>query len=245
MIENKKELLKQEIKNAFQDIEFIDWNHTYLYKPTQKFLISVSKKYKAFEVPFDPSIAKWSARAKGITEEEMLFEWKEKGRISAERGTRIHKFAENWYINNSLEPSDDAEKGVIEFFQDHPNYIIIDQEVILFNKEYSYAGTMDLLIYDVDNDEFIILDWKTNSDIHKNYKKKTLLKPFETYLQTPLNLYKIQLNLYDMCMEEKGFDISKRIIIWLEKDNTTNKNYQLFEVEDLKPILKKHYANNS
>lgn len=248
MINDKEELLqniKNDIKTAFQDIEFIEYNHTYLHKPTTKFLTSVSKKYKAFETPFDLSIAKWSARAKGVTEEEILFEWKEKGRISAERGTRIHKFAEDYYIDNSLQPSDDAERGVIEFFKDHPNYVIIDQEVILFNKEFNYAGTMDLLIFDLDSEDFILLDWKTNADLHKNFKKQKLLKPFEHYLQTPLNLYKIQLNLYDMCMEEKGFDISKRIIIWLSKDGMTNKNYQLFEVEDLKPILKDYYANNS
>lgn len=248
MIKDKEELLnntKQEIKEAFQDIEFIDWNHTYLHKPTQKYLPSVSKKYKQFETPFDPSIARFIAPKMGLTEAELLDQWKEKGKLSAERGTRIHKFAEDYYINNSLQPNCKAEEGVIEFFKDHPNYIIIDQEVILFNNFYNYAGTMDLLIYDIDTEGFLILDWKSNDDLFKNYKKKTLLEPFTDYLQNPLNLYKIQLNLYDMCLEEKGFDIDKRIIIWLKECEITNKKYQLFEVEDLKPRLKEYYGSNS
>ena len=216
MINDKEELLnstKQEIKEAFQDIEFLSWNHTYLHKPSQKYLPSVSKKYKEFEIPFDPSIARFIAPKTGLTEAELLDQWKEKGKLSAERGTRIHKFAEDYYINNSLQPNCKAEEGVVEFFKDHPNYVIIDQEVILFNNFYNYAGTMDLLIYDIDTEGFLILDWKSNDDLFKNYKKKMLLEPFTDYLQNPLNLYKIQLNLYDMCLEEKGFDIDKRIIM--------------------------------
>lgn len=248
MINDKEELLqniKDNIKTAFQDIEFIEYGHSYLHKPTTKFLTSVSKKYKEFETPFDSSIARFIAPKMGLTEGQLIDQWKEKGRISAERGTRIHKFAEDYYIDNSLQPSCDAERGVIEFFKDHPNYVMIAQEIILYNKEYNYAGTADLLMFDLDTEDFILLDFKSNEDLFKNFKKKMLLKPFTHLLQTPLNLYKIQLNLYDMCMEEKGFDISKRIIIWLSKDGMTNKNYQLFEVEDLKPILKEHYANNS
>ena len=140
MINDKEELLnntKQEIKEAFQDIEFLSWNHTYLHKPSQKYLPSVSKKYKEFEVPFDSSIARFIAPKMGLSEAELLDQWKEKGKLSAERGTRIHKFSEDWYINNSLEPLCDGEKGVIEFFKDHPNYIVIDQELILFNKLYT------------------------------------------------------------------------------------------------------------
>jgi hypothetical protein len=166
MINDKEELLnntKQEIKKAFQDIEFLSWNHTYLHKPTQKYLPSVSKKYKEFEVPFDPSIARFIAPKMGLSEGELLDQWKEKGKLSAERGTRIHKFSEDWYINNSLEPSCDGEKGVIEFFKDHPNYIVIDQEIILFNKLYNYAGTMDLLIYDLDTEKVIQKETDSNS----------------------------------------------------------------------------------
>lgn len=247
MIKDKEELLttiKESIKVAFKDIEFIECNHIYLHKPTNKYLPSVSKKYKQFEIPFDSSIARFIAPKMGLTESELMYQWKEKGRISAERGTRIHKFAENWYLDNTLKPSCEAEEGVIEFFKDHPNYIVISQELIVFHKLYMFAGTMDLLLFDIDTEEFIIADWKSNEDLHKNYKKKTLLTPFDDYLDTPLNKYKIQLNLYDMCLKDE-FPIDKRIIIWLEKDILSNKKYQLFEVEDLKSKLKEYYDTNS
>ena len=48
-----------------------------------------------------------------------------------------------------------------------------------------------------------------------------------------------------MCLEEKGFTIDRRIIIWLKECGVTNKKYQLFEVEDLKPRLKEYYGSNS
>lgn len=248
MITDKEVLInniKADITKAFADVEFIDWNHTYLHKPTNTYLPSVSKKYKQFEVPFDSSIARFVAPKMGLTESELLQQWKEKGILSAERGTRIHKFAEDWVNNNALEPSDDAEKGIIQFFKDHPNYVVITQELIMFHKLYMYSGTMDLLLYDTETEDFILADWKTNEDLHKNFKKQKLLEPFTDMLQCPLNLYKIQLSLYDMCLESIEFPIEKRIIIWLEKDGSTDKLYQLFEAEDLKPKLKEYYGNNS
>lgn len=248
MITDKKELIdnvKNNLNTLFQDVQFTEYNHTYLHKPSEKYLVSVSKKYKEFEIPFDPKIAKFIAPKMGISEEQLLWQWREKGRLSAERGTRIHKFAEEWIKDNTLQPSDEAEQGVIQFFMEHPNYVVVSQELIMFHKLYMYAGTMDLLLYDTVTEEFIVADWKTNEDLHKNFKKQKLLEPFTDMLQCPLSLYKIQLNLYDMCFESIDFPIERRIIIWLQKDSSTNKLYQLFEAEDLKSKIKEYYGKNS
>lgn len=238
-------IIKESLNSIFNDIKFIESNHTYLYRPEGILFPSVSSKYKKFEVPFDTSIAKFVAKAKGITEQEVLKEWKEKGDKSAKFGTETHKFAEYYGNGKKIEPINDSELGVIEFFNDHPNYIVVNQELVVFNKQYRYAGTMDLLLYDMEKKIFILADWKTNEDLHKNHKGKLLLSPFEDILDTPLNKYKIQLNLYDMCLEEKDFPISERLIIWLNKDEENNKKYKLYKVEDLKPQLKEYYGNNS
>lgn len=246
--EERKILLKiigENLNNVFNDIKFIEDNHTYLYKPKNILFPSVSSKYKKFEIPFDESIAKFVAKSRGITEQEVLKEWKDNGNKSAIFGTETHKFAEYYGNGKKIEPINDSELGVIEFFNDHPNYIVIAQELVVFNKYYKYAGTIDLILYDIERNIFILADWKTNKDLHKNYKNKLLLEPFQNILDTPLNKYKIQLNLYDMCLEEKGFPISERLIIWLNKDEENNKKYRLYIAEDLKPQLKEYYGNNS
>lgn len=239
------ETIKESLEILFKDIQFIEYNHTYLYKPEDVLFPSVSSRYKRFEVPFDPSIARFVAKSRGITEQEVLKEWKDKGDQAAKFGTETHKFAEYYGNGKKIEPINDSEIGVIEFFNDHPDYIVVAQELVIFNKKLRYAGTMDLLLYDRKRKIFILADWKTNEDLHKNHKGKVLLYPFENILDTPLNKYKIQLNLYDMCLEEKDFIIEERLIIWLTKDKENNKNYKLYTAEDLKPQLKEYYGNNS
>ena len=101
------------------------------------------------------------------------------------------------------------------------------------------------ILYDIENNKFIIVDWKTNNDIYKNHKKQKLLEPFTDMLQCPANLYKIQLNLYDMCFEDVEFPIEGRLIVWLKKNEETEKYYQIIEAEDLKPKLKEYYVSNS
>jgi len=242
LIEETKKILKQ----LFSNIHFSEEKRKNIQTSSGEILHSVSSKYKKFEVPFDPSIAKFIAPKMGLSEQELLAQWKAKGDKAAEEGKSIHKFSEDYILlEQKIEPSNDKEKGIVEFFKDHLQYIVIAQELTIYHVGLKYMGILDLLVYDIENEEFIIIDWKTNEDLFKNYKKKTLLEPFTDYLQCPLNLYKIQLNLYDMCFEEAGFPIEKRLVVWLSKDGITNKNYRLFEVEDLKLKLKNYYANNS
>ena len=152
--------LKKDLIKAFNNIEFIENNHTYLYKPEKIFLPSVSSKYKKFEIPFDSSIAKFVAKSKKITEQEVLKEWKEKANNSAKFGTETHKFAEYYGNGKKIEPINDSELGVVEFFNDHPNYIVVAQELVVYHKYYRYAGTMDLILYDKEKKIFILADWK-------------------------------------------------------------------------------------
>ena len=93
--------------------------------------------------------------------------------------------------------------------------------------------------FDTKTQSYIIADYKTNKDLLKNYKGKTMIGPFSHLLDNPLNHYVIQLSYYQLLLEQVGVKVSKRVIIWLGLDG----NYQLFNTEDVTDILKQQLNN--
>ena len=63
----------------------------------------------------------------------------------------------------------------------------------------------------------------TNKDLYKNFKGKTLLSPFNELLDMPLNLYKLQLSLYQSCINKVGLKVVARRILWLKPDGSYDK----------------------
>jgi len=104
----------------------------------------------------------------------------------------------------------------------------------MYHFKHLFAGTADIILFDTKTQTYIIADYKTNKDLLKNYKGKTMLGPFSHLLDNPLNHYAIQLSYYQLLLEQVGVKVSKRIIIWLGLDG----NYQLFNTEDVTDILK-------
>jgi hypothetical protein len=224
--------LKKEILDFFKDLEFDATKHEY--KVNGKSISSVSHFYKKFSEPFDADkMATFVARKRGISKEEVLAEWASKRDMAAEKGTRVHLFGE-LYKKDSV-PSDGLEEAIVKYWKDMPRHIKpVVSELRMFSEWYGIAGTLDTLLYDRKDKSFIIDDYKSNIDLHKNYKGKKLLFPFNNMLDTPLNRYKIQLNLYKMLFEQCGYKVSKKRIIWIKPDST----YEVFEVEDLTDRLK-------
>ena len=75
----------------------------------------------------------------------------------------------------------------------------------------------------------------TNKDLYKNYNKK-MLAPFNKLIDCPINKYKIQLALYQMALQEEGFDIKERWIIWIKADS-----YEIIPVADYSKKLIKYF----
>ncbi|MCJ8334908.1 MAG: hypothetical protein MJH10_11755 [Epibacterium sp.] len=221
----------------FKDLKIDKASHTYTLNG--KVLPSVSSKLGDFYKPFNPVVAKYVARRDGKTEAQVLKEWKTGNTIAINKGHRVHDFAENW-ANGKLDyPRDDQEMGVIQWWLDKPDsWDLVQAELMAYSKTYSYAGTMDLLFLNRETGKYVIADWKTNKDLFKNYKKQKLLPPFQTWLDNPLNKYKIQLNYYQLCLEELGFEIERRVVVWLHPKK--GKLYQEFEVTDLTKRLKRY-----
>lgn len=229
---------KTYIENFFTGLTFNEELHKYFING--KLLEgSVSKIVERFHLQFEKEkISYFIAKSKGITQEEVLKEWEENNKKSIIKGNKIHKFCENYFYNKSTIPETLYDKYAVMLFHEIPNHIIpIAPEIKMYHKEYLFPGTMDLLLYNTKKDKYIIVDYKSNEDLYKNYRGQKLLEPFNNYLDTPLNKYKIQLSLYQILIEQiPDIKVENRAIFWIPER-------EIIFIEDFTDILKNYLKN--
>jgi hypothetical protein len=232
--------LLSKIKEPFNSLEFEEAKHKY-YVKGEPLKTSVSGLISNFYEHFDAQqVAPFSAKKAGISTEEMLAQWAQINQESRDRGHRVHNFGEIYQFNRNLRPSCPQEEAIVKFWQDVPEHILpVAAELRMYHFQHLFAGTADIILFDTKTQSYIIADYKTNKDLFKNYQGKTMLAPFETFLDHPLNHYVIQLSYYQLLLEQVGVKVSKRVIIWLGLDG----NYQLFNTEDVTDILKQTLKN--
>ena len=184
----------------------------------------------------------------GMTPEEIEKSWKENSARACEHGSERHEFGEScyWYMTRQYDKilpafkdrlTEDGgfkaiypkEEATVKFWEDLPVcFVPIAVENITYNKKLNYSGTFDMLFYydaELDGKDpkysgFVIFDYKTNKDLYKNYKGETLLPPFEELLDQSFNVYKLQLSLYEMNLNQLDFNVIARRLIWLLPDGT-------------------------
>ena len=113
-------------------------------------------------------------------------------------------------------------------------------EVIVFSKELGIAGTIDVLVYNSEQDMYHLVDWKTNKRIDKNSfrKKKGILESSKHLDDCNFNHYSLQLTFYRYILERYyGLEIGSQTLFHLKEDN-----YEIFNVdyksEDLISMLR-------
>jgi hypothetical protein len=225
----------QKITEPFKELSFEEQRHKYFVKGNA-INKSVSSLIGEFYEHFDAKqVAPYSAIKMGLTTEEVLAHWATINQESRDRGHRVHNFGEVYQFNRNLRPSCPQEEAIVKFWQEVPEHILpVAAELRMYHFKHLFAGTADIILFDTKTQTYIIADYKTNKDLLKNYKGKSMLEPFSHFLDNPLNHYVIQLSYYQLLLEQVGVKVSKRIIIWLGLDG----NYQLFNTEDVTPILK-------
>lgn len=195
-----------------------------------------------------------SYRYFGMSKEEILAEWAEKSGHACEFGTEVHAFGESMFYfmtgdhggilpecSNKFKgmtpcPTNKQEEAVLKFWNDLPyNFVPVLAETKVFNRNGTrYCGTFDLLIYYVDEERpeksgLVIFDYKTNEDLYKNYRGQTLLWPFQDMLDQNVSYYTLQLGLYQIPLENLGYKVIARRLIWVRPDGT----YENVRIKDI------------
>lgn len=224
------EELKNKLNNYFEKLVFDEESHTYTINGNK--LKSVSNFIKDYVEPFDSyAIAPFIAKKRSITVEEVLQEWKDISDKACEIGTITHLFGENFVEDRTLQPNSKLEEAIVKFWTDLPeHYIPVCLELKMFDVKKSLAGTADILLYNTKTDKYVIADYKTNTDLFKNYKEKKLLYPFNNLLDSPFGKYTIQLSTYQLLVQQiEGVEVEDRWLLWLKPDGT----YQKYNTQDI------------
>ena len=258
--------VKQKLK-VFDKYKFFENGHYYTYKDKQVG-VSVTKYISQFENEFDSdTLSQKVADKNGISQFEVLNEWKRKGEYSCLKGTAIHEWLQDNYADREykfdlsqleeypeyykIEDIEHLKQMAIDFINDYKNrYILIGDEILCGIPDFDIASAIDLLFYDTVNNEVVLADIKTNTDL-KGWKNtpsyvKKMLQPLEDIKDITFEHYKIQLSIYRYFLEEYAhIPISDNMfIVYLSEKE---KSYNIIQIPYLKneveKILKLRRAN--
>jgi hypothetical protein len=204
-----------------------------------------------------------------MTPEQILEEWKKISNEACTTGTFRHEFGESafYYMTGQYDKIlddykdrltedggfvayDPKEEAVVRFYEDIPRSIVpILAETKVYDEELGYSGTFDILFYydaeldgkSADRSGLVVMDWKTNKDLYKNFRGKTLLYPFNELLDMPLSIYKLQLSLYQSCLEKIGMKVIARRILWLKPEGV----YEKISLEEYVNTLREELKNKN
>ena len=250
----KQEYLKI-LTGAFKDFKFFESDHHYEYKE-QQVGISVTKLIETYTNEFNSeTIAEKVAAKEGKSTQEILNEWKAKNEWSCLKGQKSHEFAQNLWKGELYQPSIknavEWQKKALESIQTQAKQFYNDfcdklehiaDEFIIGSEEYDIASAIDHLFVNRMTQELVLVDYKTNTDIHKNEKyAKNMKVPLHNLKDTTLNHYAIQLSIYKYLVEKyTGLQVSEMFIVWFSEQNKT---YEIINVPYLKTEIKKILEN--
>lgn len=222
-------------------------------------LRSVSSIVESY-APFDAmAAAKHVSRNRrspmyGKTPGEIVSIWRAKGDEACAAGSAVHAFAEACFTVATGHPEDIAAELQGRFMAgrglradnakeaaaarwwadlDTSRYMPVARETMLANPAYNYAGTLDLLLFDMQEKHYVLKDYKTNADIYRWYGK-WLRPPLTPIKDNDVGKYTLQQNLYKIQLDNIGVDVGAMDLIWLKDDGS----YEEVHIKDYSRLVR-------
>lgn len=255
----KEECLK-ELNKAFGDFKFFEKDHHYEYKG-ERIGMSVTRLIEEYTQEFDSqAIAERVALKENKTIQEVLNEWKQKNEWACKKGSICHEYAQSCW-NKEIQMIDkqlytQPQKQTLlwifnqtdNFYNDYKNRLEhLADEYVIGSEEYNIASAIDHLFINKITGGLVLVDYKTNSDIHKNERyAKNMKVPLSHLKDTTLNHYAIQLSIYKYIVEKyTDLKFEEMFIVWFSENI---ENYQIIEVpyleKEVKEILENRRVKN-
>lgn len=184
--------------------------------------------------------------------------WEYKNKFACEKGHFGHLYAQSLWNNedineimneidkftNGLEsPLDKILDQADNFYHDYKDRLEhLADEFVVGSEEYNIASAIDHLFINKLTGELVLVDYKTNSDIHKSEKyAKNMKVPLQHMKDFTLNHYYIQLSIYKYLLEKyTDLEVSEMFIVYFSENI---KNYEIIEIPYLKEEVIKILEN--
>lgn len=250
--------IKNKILDTFKDYEFIDETHTYYYKG-EKVSISTTGLIHQYSNEFD----KWEmsanvARKRGISQLEVLEEWRIENLHSTIKGSMIHEFAQSlWEGKDYIFKYDDIPDEInirrlqeellvmsnqaVNFYKDYKDlYDLVGCEIYLGVPDFDECGATDMILKSKFSDDILILDFKSNKKIDfESFGHKKMLVPLQKYEDCNYIHYSLQLNAYAFKLEYMtGIKAKEKLIVYFD---CTKDNYQIIEPLEMRKEVEEIY----
>ena len=250
----KEEYLK-ELNKAFGDFKFFENGHYYEYKG-KRVGISVTRFIEQYCNEFDAqTVAEKVAIKQNKTVQEVLEEWDYKNKFACAKGSTCHEYAQHLWSHNryTLDEFDKSlmyKKAVSKIasqalkFRNDYKYRLkhLADEFVVGSLEYDICSAIDHLFINKLTGGLVLVDYKTNSDIHKTEKyAKDMKVPLQHLKDFTLNHYYIQLSIYRYLVEKyTNLKIEEMFIVYFSENI---ENYEIIEIPYLKNEVEKILEN--
>ncbi len=250
----KEEYLKI-LNEAFKDFVFFENGHYYEYKG-ERVGISVTRLIEEYCNEFDSeTIAEKVAIKENKTIQEVLDEWQYKNKFACEKGSTCHEYAQSLWSRNEynellfdgsfeyIKAVNKIQNQAKQFYKNYQDRLEhLADEFVVGSSEFDIASAIDHLFINKLTGGLVLVDYKTNSDIHKNEKyAKDMKIPLNHLKNFTLNHYYIQLSIYKFLVEKyTKLKIEDMFIVWFSENID---NYQIIEIPYLKNEVKKILEN--
>ena len=245
-MKNNIEDIKNKIQQAFGKYTFIEDGHYYLCN-SKRVGISTTGLISQYEQKFDSdTISQQVADKRGISQQEVLEEWRIENLHSTIKGSMIHEFAQSlWegeeykfdYSNVPKEIDLDRLKSdikklipqAINFYNDYKDmYELIGCEIYLGDEDYDECGATDQMMLNKYTGGITIIDYKTNKKIeYESYRHKKMLIPLHKFDDCNHVHYSFQLGDYKFKFEKNtNLKVEETFIVYF---NINADNYEIIE----------------
>ena len=245
----RDEYLK-ELNKAFGDFKFYEDGHYYTYKD-KPISIGATGLIEQYTQDFDANaVAERVARKENKTVQEVLNEWEYKNQFACEKGSTCHEFAQSLWSGNeyTFKEFDNSEgyfiatelitTQICNFYNDYKDRLEhLADEYVIGSEEYDIASAIDHLFINKLTGGLVLVDYKTNSDIHKNERyAKNMKAPLQHLRDDSIHHYYIQLSIYKYLVEKyTDLKIEEMFIVWFSE---LNENYEIIPVQYLEKEVK-------
>ena len=254
-MKNDINVIKNKIKEVFGKYTFIEDGHYYLCNG-KRVGISTTGLIGQYENHFDSeTISQQVADKRGISQQEVLEEWRIENLHSTIKGSMVHEFAQSlwegkeYVFDYSKVPKEididrlksDINKLIpqaINFYNDHKDmYELIGCEVYLGDEDFDECGATDQILYNKYTGGIAIIDYKTNKKIEReSYRHQKMLIPLNKFDDCNHVHYSLQLSGYKFKFEKNTkLKVDETFIVYF---NINADNYEIIEPLNMEKEVK-------